>query len=171
MPWLTTYQNFAFGPKLRGDMRGGELARVTDRLLDKVCLSDFKDKFPLQLSGGMQRRAELARAEAAQMRIHCDVDERRVVHRRGIPARRFMAPSDSTLNLKHRVHDERRAEGCARLWRHVSFRVASNCRTGHVPVKTLKQVCIHRDSTFDPSRRDPADRPQDRPTRHASPLN
>ena len=62
MPWLTTYQNVAFGPKLRGDMRGGELDREIDRLLDKVGLSDFKDKFPLQLSGGMQRRAELARA-------------------------------------------------------------------------------------------------------------
>ncbi len=62
MPWLTTYQNVAFGPKLRGDMRGAELDREIDRLLDKVGLSDFKDKFPLQLSGGMQRRAELARA-------------------------------------------------------------------------------------------------------------
>ena len=62
MPWLTTYQNVAFGPKLRGDMRGPELDREIDRLLDKVGLSDFKDKFPLQLSGGMQRRAELARA-------------------------------------------------------------------------------------------------------------
>ena len=62
MPWLTTYQNVAFGPKLRGDLRGGELDREIDRLLDKVGLADFKDKYPLQLSGGMQRRAELARA-------------------------------------------------------------------------------------------------------------
>ncbi|MCY4220341.1 MAG: ABC transporter ATP-binding protein, partial [Thiotrichales bacterium] len=62
MPWLTTYQNVAFGPKLRGDMRGAALDREIDRLLNKVGLAEFKDKFPLQLSGGMQRRAELARA-------------------------------------------------------------------------------------------------------------
>ena len=62
MPWLTTYQNVAFGPKLRGDLRGRELDREIGRLIDKVGLADFKDKYPLQLSGGMQRRAELARA-------------------------------------------------------------------------------------------------------------
>ena len=62
MPWLTTYQNVAFGPKLRGDLRGEALDREIGRLLDKVGLADFKDKYPLQLSGGMQRRAELARA-------------------------------------------------------------------------------------------------------------
>ena len=33
-----------------------------NNLLDKVGLSEFKEKYPIQLSGGMQRRAELARA-------------------------------------------------------------------------------------------------------------
>lgn len=62
MPWLTTYQNIVFGPKIRGDMSNDELHREAIRLLDKVGLSEFKDKYPIQLSGGMQRRAELARA-------------------------------------------------------------------------------------------------------------
>ena len=31
-------------------------------MLEKVGLIEFKDKYPIQLSGGMQRRAELARA-------------------------------------------------------------------------------------------------------------
>jgi NitT/TauT family transport system ATP-binding protein len=62
MPWLTTYQNVIFGPKLRGDVKGGELKSEANALLDKVGLADFKDKYPIQLSGGMQRRAELARA-------------------------------------------------------------------------------------------------------------
>jgi NitT/TauT family transport system ATP-binding protein len=62
MPWQTAYQNVVFGPKLRGDMRGAELEREALKLLAKVGLSEFKDKYPLQLSGGMQRRAELARA-------------------------------------------------------------------------------------------------------------
>ncbi len=62
MPWLTTYQNIVFGPKIRGDMQKDELHNEAIRLLDKVGLSEFKDKYPIQLSGGMQRRAELARA-------------------------------------------------------------------------------------------------------------
>lgn len=62
LPWLTAAQNVAFGPKIRGDMGAEELAQEVSRLLDKVGLTEFKDKYPLQLSGGMQRRAELARA-------------------------------------------------------------------------------------------------------------
>ncbi|NQU61110.1 MAG: ABC transporter ATP-binding protein [Rhodospirillales bacterium] len=62
MPWLTSYQNVVFGPKLRGDLKGEELEAEANAILDKVGLSEFKDKYPLQLSGGMQRRAELARA-------------------------------------------------------------------------------------------------------------
>ena len=62
LPWLTTYQNVVFGPKIRGDLKGAELRREAEEILDKVGLKEFMDKYPLQLSGGMQRRAELARA-------------------------------------------------------------------------------------------------------------
>ena len=62
MPWLNTYQNVTFCPKLRGDMSARELEIAADRIIDTVGLREFKDKYPLQLSGGMQRRAELARA-------------------------------------------------------------------------------------------------------------
>ena len=62
MPWLTTYENVVFGPKLRGDMPDDELQNAAEKIIDTVGLKEFKEKFPLQLSGGMQRRAELARA-------------------------------------------------------------------------------------------------------------
>ena len=62
IPWQTAYQNLVFGPKIRGDMSRAELAKEANRLLQRVGLSEFKDKYPLQLSGGMQRRVELARA-------------------------------------------------------------------------------------------------------------
>lgn len=62
MPWLTAYQNVIFGPKLRGDMPADQIAAEANRILETVGLVDFKDKYPLQLSGGMLRRAELARA-------------------------------------------------------------------------------------------------------------
>ena len=69
MPWQTTYENIAFGPKLRGDFQGGDLEAEVVRLIEKVGLADFRDKYPLQLSGGMQRRAELARALINEPRI------------------------------------------------------------------------------------------------------
>ena len=62
LPWLTTYQNVVFGPKIRGDLKGADLRSEAEEILDKVGLKEFMDKYPLQLSGGMQRRAELARA-------------------------------------------------------------------------------------------------------------
>ena len=62
IPWQTAYQNVAFGPKLRGDLGGTELREKAKELLVKVGLGEFLHKYPLQLSGGMQRRAELARA-------------------------------------------------------------------------------------------------------------
>ena len=60
-PWMTTYENIMYGPRARG----GETAEVraqAEFLLQKVGLAAFRDKYPPQLSGGMQRRAELARA-------------------------------------------------------------------------------------------------------------
>lgn len=69
IPWQTTYQNIVFGPKLRGDLKGKALRSEAERLLDKVGLGEFKNKYPLQLSGGMQRRAELARALINNPRI------------------------------------------------------------------------------------------------------
>lgn len=69
IPWQTTYQNVVFGPKLRGDLKRKELRRRAEELLTKVGLADFMHKYPLQLSGGMQRRAELARALINQPQI------------------------------------------------------------------------------------------------------
>ena len=62
IPWQTAYENVAFGPRLRGDLSGAALRERAEELLIKVGLGEFLHKYPLQLSGGMQRRAELARA-------------------------------------------------------------------------------------------------------------
>jgi NitT/TauT family transport system ATP-binding protein len=62
IPWQTTYENIVFGPKIRGELSKAELNREAKALLQKVGLQEFAHKYPLQLSGGMQRRAELARA-------------------------------------------------------------------------------------------------------------
>jgi len=61
-PWMTTLQNVAYGPLVQRTRARAEVMEEAARLVDLVGLRDFKDKYPNQLSGGMQRRAELARA-------------------------------------------------------------------------------------------------------------
>ena len=60
-PWMTTYDNILYGPRARGEVTK-EALDMAEFLLNKVGLKDFRRKYPTQLSGGMQRRAELARA-------------------------------------------------------------------------------------------------------------
>lgn len=62
MPWQTTFDNVVFGPRLRHEGSRVDVEKEAHRLLEKVGLGEFKQKYPSQLSGGMQRRAELARA-------------------------------------------------------------------------------------------------------------
>lgn len=61
MPWLSVYENIVFGPKLRKERPSAEIRAEAEALLEKVGLSAFAGQYPRQLSGGMQRRAELAR--------------------------------------------------------------------------------------------------------------
>lgn len=61
-PWMTVMKNTVFGPTMSRRLARAEAESRGMRLLDKVGLRDFKDKYPAQLSGGMQRRAELCRA-------------------------------------------------------------------------------------------------------------
>jgi len=60
-PWMSTYDNIMFGPRARGEDTP-EMRAVAEALLQKVGLAGFRKKYPSQLSGGMQRRAELARS-------------------------------------------------------------------------------------------------------------
>jgi NitT/TauT family transport system ATP-binding protein len=60
-PWMTTEGNVDYGPRARGDFSADTRA-LSAALLKDVGLSAFRRRYPSQLSGGMQRRAELARA-------------------------------------------------------------------------------------------------------------
>jgi len=60
-PWMNTWDNTMFGPRARGEATA-ENRDMAEFLLNKVGLGQFRRKYPSQLSGGMQRRAELARA-------------------------------------------------------------------------------------------------------------
>jgi NitT/TauT family transport system ATP-binding protein len=62
-PWLTVEGNVAYGPKQRGRSRE-EVERVVDRFVKTVGLDRFRDRYPHQLSGGMQQRVAIARVLA-----------------------------------------------------------------------------------------------------------
>jgi NitT/TauT family transport system ATP-binding protein len=58
-PWRTIWDNVTFGPQMRGTYR--EKKEEISQLLDVVGLSEFKNSYPHQLSGGMAQRAALIR--------------------------------------------------------------------------------------------------------------
>jgi len=67
-PWMTSLENVMFGPEVCGTNRA-QARQEARRLLEKVGLKGFEDRYPSQLSGGMQRRCELARALINQPKI------------------------------------------------------------------------------------------------------
>ncbi len=62
-PWMTVAENVAFGLEIKGLARSVIRSKV-DSLLEKLQLSDFRDRFPKDLSGGMRQRVAIARALA-----------------------------------------------------------------------------------------------------------
>jgi NitT/TauT family transport system ATP-binding protein len=68
LPHLTVIQNIAFGLRLRGVSRSERMARAQD-WVKKVGLDGSEDKFPSELSGGMQQRVAIAATLVLQPRI------------------------------------------------------------------------------------------------------
>ena len=64
-PWLTVGDNVQFGMKMKGISRA-EREERTNYYLRLVHLSQFKDSYTHQLSGGMRQRVALARALATE---------------------------------------------------------------------------------------------------------
>ena len=67
-PNMTAAQNVEFGLKIRGKDRADRRKRVDD-LLELVGLGHAANRYPHQLSGGMQQRVALARALAIEPRV------------------------------------------------------------------------------------------------------
>ncbi|HKU97734.1 MAG TPA: ABC transporter ATP-binding protein [Vineibacter sp.] len=61
LPWRTVLQNVMLPIEVaRGDLAAGQ--KQARALIDLVGLRGFEDKYPTELSGGMQQRASIARA-------------------------------------------------------------------------------------------------------------
>jgi NitT/TauT family transport system ATP-binding protein len=64
-PWMTVRENVAF-PLRRKKLPGSDAAELVERAVASVALSTFVDRYPWELSGGMQQRVAIARALAYQ---------------------------------------------------------------------------------------------------------
>jgi NitT/TauT family transport system ATP-binding protein len=67
-PWLSVADNVAYGLRRTGRPARETRARV-EELIAAVGLADFRNFYPRQLSGGMKKRVEFARAFANEPRV------------------------------------------------------------------------------------------------------
>jgi ABC-type nitrate/sulfonate/bicarbonate transport system ATPase subunit len=68
LPWLTVRQNVAFGER-HAVTSSGKFAVSIDEIIEEVGLSHARDRYPRELSGGMQQRVAIARAIASRPEI------------------------------------------------------------------------------------------------------
>lgn len=68
MPWLTVRENISFGLEMQGRPEK-ERRKLVDEKLELVGLTQWRNKKPDELSGGMQQRVGLARAFATEAPI------------------------------------------------------------------------------------------------------
>jgi NitT/TauT family transport system ATP-binding protein len=69
-PWMTSRRNVSFGVRqINSEIRNKEIDEIARQYLEKVGLKGFENKYPFQLSGGMQQRVAIARALAMKPEI------------------------------------------------------------------------------------------------------
>ena len=68
LPWRTVAANISLPLELHGTSRTARAARVAE-LAELVGLTEFTERYPDQLSGGMQQRVAIARALATSPRL------------------------------------------------------------------------------------------------------
>jgi NitT/TauT family transport system ATP-binding protein len=64
LPWRTIKRNVAYGLELRRELSSPEISARAAEVIELVGLTGFASHYPHEVSGGMQQRANLARALA-----------------------------------------------------------------------------------------------------------
>lgn len=68
-PWLSVRGNIEFGSKSGTDTNPEAVTNEVNRLIEAIGLYGHQDKWPSQLSGGMQQRVAIARTLAADPQV------------------------------------------------------------------------------------------------------
>lgn len=69
LPWRTIRTNISYGLELRRNLARKEIAARVNEAVALVGLRGYEDHYPHQISGGMQQRANLARALAVRPKL------------------------------------------------------------------------------------------------------
>ncbi|MFC5465560.1 ABC transporter ATP-binding protein [Lederbergia graminis] len=67
-PWMTVEENIGFSLKMQKKSKQ-EIQQTVNQFLHLVKLEDFRHAWPKQLSGGMRKRVDIARAYAANPKV------------------------------------------------------------------------------------------------------
>ena len=100
-PWMTVEQNIAYSGRFTRSSRS-ERRRAVETYLDLVGLREFRKAWPKELSGGMRKRVDVARAYCSEPEV-----------RSGLPRRGAGEPeghldSVGVLNLQRRLDQQNR---------------------------------------------------------------
>lgn len=68
-PWRTIIENITFGLEMQKKESKATLRERIDKYIELVGLENFKNRYPHELSGGMQQRAAIARALANEPEV------------------------------------------------------------------------------------------------------
>ncbi len=61
-PWYTVLENVIYGPVVQGKMAAAEVKGSAEKLLGQMGLAGISHNYPNEISSGMRRRVEIARA-------------------------------------------------------------------------------------------------------------
>jgi NitT/TauT family transport system ATP-binding protein len=68
-PWFTVLENVTFGPVVQGDVSSNEARDKARAMLTQMGLQGIENNYPSEISSGMRRRVEIARAMMNDPRV------------------------------------------------------------------------------------------------------